>query len=78
MAPSLPQVEAQALQLSPDDRARLAELLWQSLDDATENGIAQAWHDELGRRVQALEAGQCELVASDVVMAGLRARLSRD
>ncbi len=78
MTQSLHQVEAQALQLSPQDRARLAEVLWQSLDDATSDGVAQAWHEEIGRRVQALDAGQCDLVASDVVMVGLRARLNRD
>lgn len=77
MTPSLLQVEEQALQLSPAERAKLAELLWQSLDEATEAEVAQAWHDELGHRVEALRAGQSELMASDVVINRLRQQLTR-
>ncbi len=77
MTPSLLQVEEQALQLSPTERAKLAELLWQSLDETTEEDVAQAWHDELGHRVEALNAGQCELIASDVVINRLRQQLTR-
>lgn len=77
MTLSLLQVEAQALQLSPTERAKLAELLWQSLDDATETEVVQAWHDELGHRVEALRAGQSELIASDLVVSRLRQQLAR-
>lgn len=77
MTLSLLQVEAQALQLSPTERAKLAELLWQSLDDATETEVAQAWHDELRHRVEALRAGQSELIASDLVVSRLRQQLAR-
>jgi putative addiction module component (TIGR02574 family) len=75
MPPSLPQIEAQALQLGPQERAQLAELLWQSLDAATEEDVSQAWQNELDRRLQSLDAGTSETVTSHAVMGKLRQRL---
>lgn len=66
--------------LSPEDRARLAEDLLASLDPepTSEAEADAAWHDEIGRRVQAVRDGTARLVAADEVYAEIeRLRVSR-
>jgi len=69
MSPSLPQVEAQALQLTPQERELLAERLLHSLDAGATDGWQAAWDEELGRRLARLDADQ--------VMAQLRQKLQQ-
>ena len=49
MSESLHAVEAAALELSPEDRARLAQRLLDSLP--RDQGVAAAWDEEVKRRV---------------------------
>jgi putative addiction module component (TIGR02574 family) len=69
------QIEAEALNLPLDKRARLAEALIASLDEDAE--IERAWAEEIERRVKAIEAGTVELIPADEVFRDLRARLGR-
>jgi putative addiction module component (TIGR02574 family) len=50
MSPQLMEFEAQALKLSPTDRAALAERLIASLDNLSEQQNEQLWLDEADRR----------------------------
>jgi len=77
MSPSLPQVEAQALQLTPQERELLAERLLHSLDAGATDGWQAAWDEELGRRLARLDAGEAELIPADQVMAQLRQKLQQ-
>lgn len=77
MTPTLPQVQAQALQLSPEEREQLAEKLWQSLDEGSPADIRAAWDNELAQRVRALESGGAELVPADVVLGRLKQKLDQ-
>jgi putative addiction module component (TIGR02574 family) len=53
---------AQALRLSPEERAALAHELFQSLDpqvdDDADADIEAAWSEEIRRRVECLERGE--------------------
>ena len=61
------QLSSQAIALSPEDRARLSELLSASLPDAADEPRSQNWDQEIKRRLKAVESGTARLVsASDV------------
>ena len=65
-------VEAQAMKLSPAERADLADKLWLSVNSKEE--VEAAWDAEIERRIRQLDAGEVECVAWDDVMAELRAK----
>ena len=67
MPTPLEQLTSQAIALSADDRARLAELLLASLPDDADEPLDQAWDQEIRRRVNAVESGTAQLIsATDV------------
>lgn len=70
MAQAVEQIEAEALQLSAADRARLAERLIASLDAEAE--IEQAWAEEIGRRIASLDSGKAEVIPASEVLAQAR------
>ncbi len=61
-----------ALGLPEDQRAELAERLWQSLGDEPQEEIAAAWVAELQRRLKSVEDGTATLLDGQSVMAELR------
>jgi putative addiction module component (TIGR02574 family) len=76
MAASLSDLEQQARTLSPDDRARLAEILLESLQDTSLSDIEAAWNAEIEQRVAAYDRGELETFSAEVVFAEAR-RLAR-
>jgi putative addiction module component (TIGR02574 family) len=77
MTPSLPQVEAQALQLTAEEREQLAERLLLSLDTVAEQDWRAAWADEIALRIAKLDAGEAELIPAADVMAKMRQKLGQ-
>ena len=76
--PNLEAVLSEALQLSPDDRARLIEELEASLDPqgfATPE-IAAAWSAEIDRRMAAYDRGEIKAVTVEESMKRLRQSLA--
>lgn len=67
------QLEAAILQLPAHVRARLAEVLIQSLDEAAELDLA--WADEADRRYEELRAGTTTPVPATDAFGKARARL---
>ena len=66
MSCQLEMLEAQALKLSPEERAQLADRLIASLFRDTE--IEDAWAVEVERRIKKIEAGRAQLVpATDAI-----------
>jgi putative addiction module component (TIGR02574 family) len=55
MASSLAKIEAEALQLSAEERVRLADHLLTSVSGDTD--IEEAWAEEVERRLAEVEAG---------------------
>ena len=68
MAALFIEVERQARELSADDRARLAELLLESIQESTIEEVQAAWDQEITARVAALKSGSATLYpAADVI-----------
>lgn len=76
MPVSLSQVEQQARLLSVEERARLAEMLLESLRDGPSAEIEAAWASEIEARVAAYERGETETHAAEDVFAEAR-RMAR-
>ena len=74
MSQSLPEIEKNALQLSAEDRARLAVRLLSSLEETTESPeeIEKLWIAEAERRFQELRDGVVQGIPAQDVFAELR------
>jgi putative addiction module component (TIGR02574 family) len=55
--------------LTARDRERLVDLLLDSLEDAPDPKVEEAWRAEIRRRVAAYERGEAVLYDADEVMA---------
>ena len=70
MAALLKDLEDQALQLTPQERSELIHRLIASLDGIPEDApeaIAQAWDEEIARRVADMEAGRTQWIPAEEV-----------
>ncbi len=78
MGVMLDALEAQAMQLPLRERSELAHRLLLSLDgepDGTPEEIAQAWDEEIARRVAEIDAGTAVLIPAEEVMERIRIRI---
>lgn len=67
MDESLNAIERQVRRLSADDRARLAELLLESLRETPVADVQRAWEAEINARAAAYDRGEVEThLAADV------------
>lgn len=64
-----------ALSLSDNDRAELADVLLLSLRPPGAEEIDQAWAEEAERRVKEIDSGEVELLDGEKVLQEARARL---
>lgn len=69
MSISLAEMEQQARLLSPDERARLAEVLLESLQDTSLSEIEAEWQREIETRVAAYDKGEIETYPAEGVFA---------
>jgi putative addiction module component (TIGR02574 family) len=69
MLVSLAEVEQQARRLSPNDRAQLAEILLESLQDNMLGEIETAWQQEIKERVAAYDRGELKTFSAEEVFA---------
>jgi putative addiction module component (TIGR02574 family) len=74
MALTREQIVAEAMALPPEERSRVAEELWLSVDAATQEEIDTAWLTEIRRRIAAVDSGQMKTLPADQVFAELRAK----
>jgi putative addiction module component (TIGR02574 family) len=72
MSPKFAALESQVRQLPPEERARLAELLLESLVGVSAPSIEAAWNAEILKRVEAYERGELELLPAEDVFARAR------
>lgn len=66
-------LEAEALTLTPGERAAFAQLLLASLDEDAE--IEDAWAIEVERRIAEVEAGSVQVIPIAEALAQARAKL---
>ncbi len=71
MSPSAKELLEQALHLDEADRASLAGALIESLDGPPDEGVQDAWEDEIRRRVEAIDTGAVETIPWSTVRARL-------
>jgi putative addiction module component, TIGR02574 family len=76
MAVSLSDLEQQARSLSADDRARLAEVLLESLQGTHLSDVETAWNREIEERVAAYDRGELQAFPAEDVFAEAR-RITR-
>ncbi|MDD5240168.1 MAG: addiction module protein [Sulfuricella sp.] len=69
MSASLAEIEQQARTLSPDERARLAEVLLESLQNGSLSEIETAWRLEIEDRVAAYDRGEMAIFPAEDVFA---------
>jgi putative addiction module component (TIGR02574 family) len=72
MFPVFREIEEQAKRLLPEERARLAESLLESLQQEGIVEIEAAWEQEIQARVAAYQRGEVELIDGETVLAELR------
>ena len=78
MSLPLERLEAEALELAPDDRAALAHRLIDSLDDCPDEDpteVELAWEREIQRRVEEYRRGEVQTVSLADVFAKARGLL---
>ncbi|MBV8209690.1 MAG: addiction module protein [Burkholderiaceae bacterium] len=73
MSTRIEMLEAEAMKLSAEERANLAQRLIASLSEDTE--LDQAWAAEVERRIAQIEAGKTVLVPAADAIARARAAL---
>jgi putative addiction module component (TIGR02574 family) len=73
MPTSVDDIEAAALELPADERARLAQRLFASLD---REPVEAAWDAEIRRRIDEFEAGRIDTIPAEKVFAEPRRRLN--
>lgn len=73
------QIVQQALELEPDDRAYVADLLEQSLPTAgfVSEEIASAWSREIDRRIAAYDRGETQAISVQSSLQHARDALAR-
>ena len=76
MPDTLEKLQTQARSLSPEERAKLADFLLDSLRDAPLAEIEQAWEREIEERVAAFERDDRTIISAESVFAEAR-RLAR-
>ena len=69
MPMTLDQLKAEAMKLSAEERADLADWLWISATPREE--VKAAWDAEIAGRVAAMEAGETEWIPAEQVFAGI-------
>ena len=72
MPDTLKELEQQAKALTPEQRARLAEVLLESLQDAPMAEIQAAWDREIQERVAAYDRGELQTFSAQDVFAEAR------
>jgi len=72
MSQDYAEIEKSARLLSPEERARLAEAMTESLREAMPSEIEAEWEAEIKRRVEAYERGEATLIPAEDVFAKAR------
>lgn len=69
MTPQVSELLEKALALSTQERGLLIDQLIESLDEAPpEEGVEEAWADEIKRRVDDIRSGKVEMIPGEQVL----------
>jgi putative addiction module component (TIGR02574 family) len=76
MGRKLDELYREASQLTENERAELAGLLLESLEETPDEGVEAAWSEEVERRVREIDSGEVTTVPWEQVRSSLYARLN--
>jgi putative addiction module component (TIGR02574 family) len=69
------QLKAEVLKLPEDERAELVHDVIASLDGPGDEGVEEAWAEEITHRIEEIRAGSVQAVAAADVMERIAARV---
>jgi putative addiction module component (TIGR02574 family) len=72
MSELLLELSTRAKTLSPEERAQLAEILLESIDEAVSHDLSPEWEREIERRVAAYDRGETKTYLAEDVFAEAR------
>ncbi len=73
MSLTIEQIKSEAMNLTPEERADLADWLWVSANPRSE--VEAAWDAEIARRISEIDAGTATLIPAEDVMAAIEEKL---
>jgi len=74
---SLTSIQEEISRLSSDERAKLIDILWESLDEARVKDIEAKWAAESEDRIDAVDRGQLETIDGPSALRDLRSSLRK-
>lgn len=74
---SLTSIQKEIVQLSSADRAKLIDLLWESLDEERVKEIETIWAAESEERIDAVDRGELQTVDGPSALSDLRSSLRK-
>lgn len=72
---AMKQLKEQVLRLPEDERAELMHDVIASLDGPADDGVEEAWAEEIARRIEEIRAGSVQMVDAAEVMERIAARV---
>jgi putative addiction module component (TIGR02574 family) len=75
VARNFAEIQRELAELSPEQRAKLALALVESLEPEDEGDVAEAWRVEAERRYEQFKRGEVQAISGDEVFARIRSRL---
>lgn len=76
MKSTLEELTRNLLELPAEERARLAEILLESLDYEDDFPVSDEWKQEIQRRCQEIDSGQVKLIPADSALEMLQKKYS--
>jgi len=74
---SLPSIQEEITQLDPTERAKLIDLLWESLDETRVKEIEAKWAAESEDRIDAYERGELQAVDGTTALKDIHSSLGK-
>ena len=74
---NLTSIQAEIVRLSPNERAKLIDVLWDSLDEERIKQVEARWAVESEERIDAVDRGELETVDGPSALRDLRSALRK-
>lgn len=74
---SLTSIQEEIVRLSSTERAKLIDILWESLDEASVKEIERKWAAESEERIDAVDRGELETLDGPSALRDLRSSLRK-
>jgi len=74
---SLTSIQAEIVRLSSAERARLIDILWESLDEERIKEIEAKWAAESEERIDAVDRGELQTIDGPTALRDLRSSLRK-